>query len=168
MDQSKNFSLSPRPPRFDGPSAGRRACSGHFIPDEEVNQVDCQPKYGGRAGFLRYSCEILNPATISPLEVDGDSIILIRDGNGNRLCITKMCAAHSGLIRICDAILRPRQERGLPHGPHRWSTIVDGRLPAYTRHAGRVGKIAVKPASRSCARNGRLIFISLASEPNGL
>ena len=71
-----------------------------FYSDEEVYQVDCQRIW--RAGwiFAGHSCEIPKAGDYFTLELDGDSIILTRDGNGRARALYNVCR-HRGSM-ICD------------------------------------------------------------------
>jgi len=62
-----------------------------FYSDEEMYQLDCQRVWRTGWLFAGHSCEISKPGDYFTLEVDCDSVIVIRDQNGQARAIHNVC-----------------------------------------------------------------------------
>jgi glycine betaine monooxygenase A len=132
-----------------------------FYSDEEVYQLDCQRVWRTGWLFAGHSCEISKPGDYFTLEVDCDSVIVIRDQNGQARAIHNVCR-HRGSL-ICNSPEGQVKRLVCPY--HRWTYDLDGTLV----HAPGMQEDLDKPnlalQSIHLRETAGLIFISLASEP---
>ncbi len=161
MDRKNNHSLSPRLRGLIARQPAGHAMLRQFYSDEEVYQVDCQRIW--RAGwiFAGHSCEIPKAGDYFTLELDGDSIILTRDGNGRARALYNVCR-HRGSM-ICDHSEGHAKKLVCPY--HRWSYDLDGRLlhaPGMQEDLDK-SQLSLQPVH--VRETEGLIFVSLASEP---
>jgi len=134
---------------------------GHFYSDEEIYQFDCERVW--RAGWLfaGHSCEIPNAGDYFSLEVDCDSILVARDGNGQARALYNICR-HRGSL-ICEHAAGHARRLVCPY--HRWTYDLDGRLlhtPGMPEDLDKA-KLGLTPVH--LRETGGLIYISLAENP---
>jgi Rieske 2Fe-2S family protein len=161
MDRTDNPSLSPRVRDLMARQPAGRCMLREFYSDEEVYQADCQRIWRTGWIFAGHSCEIPKPGDYFTLEVDGDSIILIRDGNGKTRALYNVCR-HRGSM-ICDHADGHVKKLVCPY--HRWSYDLDGRLlhtPGMQEELDK-SQLSLRPVH--VRETEGLIFVSLAGEP---
>src|SRR5579872_4155377 len=124
MDQSEDFSLPHRVRDLIARQPAGRSMLGQFYSDEEVHEVDCRRIWRTGWIFAGHSCEISKPGDYVTFEIDGDSIILIRDENGAAQALYNVCR-HRGSL-ICDHSEGHVKKLVCPY--HRWAYGLDGRL----------------------------------------
>jgi Rieske 2Fe-2S family protein len=132
-----------------------------FYSDEEVYRLDCQRVW--RAGWLfaGHSCEISKQGDYFTLEVDGDSVIVTRDGTGQARALHNVCR-HRGSL-ICDKGAGQVKRLVCPY--HRWTYDLDGRLLHAPGMQEDLDKSELGLQSINIRETAGLIFISLASDP---
>jgi Rieske 2Fe-2S family protein len=132
-----------------------------FYSDEEVYRLDCQRVW--RAGWLfaGHSCEISKQGDYFTLEVDGDSVIVTRDGTGQARALHNVCR-HRGSL-ICDKAAGQVKRLVCPY--HRWTYDLDGRLLHAPGMQEDLDKSELGLQSINIRETAGLILISLASDP---
>jgi len=132
-----------------------------FYTDEEVYQVDCEAVWRRGWLFAGHSCEISKPGEYFTLEVDTDSFIVTRDGNGQARAFYNVCR-HRGSL-ICDESQGHVNRLVCPY--HRWTYDLDGSLIYAPGMQDDLDKSALGLQPVHIRETCGLIFISLANEP---
>jgi Rieske 2Fe-2S family protein len=123
--------------------------------------VDCEAVWRRGWLFAGHSCEISKPGEYFTLEVDTDSLIVTRDGNGQARAFYNVCR-HRGSL-ICDKSQGHVNRLVCPY--HRWTYDLDGSLVHAPGMQDDLDKSALGLQPVHLRETCGLIFISLASEP---
>jgi len=132
-----------------------------FYSDEGIYRLDVAAVW--RTGWLvaGHSCELSRPGDYFTLELDKDSIIILRGDDGAVHALHNVCR-HRGSL-ICTEPAGHLTRLVCPY--HQWTYGLDGKLLACRGMAENLDK-AQFPLHRLCAREvGGLVFISLATDP---
>ena len=132
-----------------------------FFSDEEIYRRDLERIWKTGWLFAGHSCEIRNRGQYFTVEVDSDSIIVIR-GDGNVLHALHNVCRHRGSL-ICTEAVGQTNRLVCPY--HQWTYGLDGALLGTRGMQDDLPKDQLglqKVHLRECEG---LIFISLASEP---
>src|SRR5579863_5456386 len=99
---------------------------GAAYSEEQIYRADLQRIW--RSGWLLagHACEVPNPGDFFTLEVDTDSLIILRDDEGTIRCLHNVCR-HRGSL-ICTSA--SGQVRRLVCPYHQWTYGLDGALRA--------------------------------------
>src|ERR1051326_2871500 len=146
----------------------RRQPAGHsmlreFYSDEDIYQLDCQRVWRTGWLFAGHACEIPNPGDYFTLEVDSDSLIVIRNADGRARALHNVCR-HRGSM-ICDGPAGRAKRLVCPY--HRWTYDLDGNLLHAPGMQEDLDKAALGLRSIHVRETAGLIFVSLANEPPG-
>jgi Rieske 2Fe-2S family protein len=110
--------------------------------------------------FAGHSCEIRNAGDYFSLNVDADSILIVRDQNGGINAVHNVCR-HRG-SQICDEGCGHVKKLTCPY--HRWTYDLDGKLLAAPGMQDLdKSELRLKPVALREVEG--LIFICLAEEP---
>jgi len=134
---------------------------GEFYSDDEVYQLDCQCVWRTGWLFAGHSCEIPKAGDFFTLQVDNDSIIVIRDQNGEARALYNVCR-HRG-SQICDTPEGQVKRLVCPY--HRWTYQLDGTLLHAPGMQEDLDKSALSLKRIHLRETAGLIFISLAAQP---
>jgi glycine betaine catabolism A len=132
-----------------------------FYCDEEVYQLDCERVWRKGWLFAGHSCEISRAGDYLTLELDSDSVIVIRDGDGRVRAFYNVCR-HRGSL-ICENPIGHATKLVCPY--HRWTYGLDGKLlhaPGMQKDLDN-SELGLRPLH--VRETAGLIFISLAGEP---
>ncbi len=134
---------------------------GAFYSEEQIYRADLQRIW--RAGWLLagHACEVPNPGDFFTLEVDTDSLIILRDDEGTIRCLHNVCR-HRGSL-ICTSA--GGQVRRLVCPYHQWTYGLDGALLACRGMPEDLDKSHFGLRSAQALELEGLIFISLAAPP---
>ena len=163
MDRTNDSLLSPRVRDLIARQPAGHSMLRQFYSDDEVYRLDCQRVWRTGWLFAAHACEISKPGDYITLEVDSDSVIVMRDRTGQARALYNVCR-HRGSL-ICDNAEGHVNKLVCPY--HRWSYDLDGRL----LHAAGMqedldkSELGLRPVH--IRETAGLIFISLASEPPG-
>jgi Rieske 2Fe-2S family protein len=139
---------------------------GHGLPrglyhDDLVYRSEME--YIWRQGWLfaGHSCEIPNPGDYFVYDVDGDSVIVVRDNDGAVHALFNVCR-HRGSI-ICEEPEGHVKRFICPY--HQWTYALDGHLLLWRGMQDGLDKsqLGLHPAHAREVEG--LIFVSLAQEP---
>ncbi len=123
------------------------------------------PKWipSGRAGWLfaGHSCQIPNPGDYFLYEVDGDSLIIVRDKGGQVQVLYNVCR-HRGSL-ICEAPEGHVKRFICPY--HQWTYDIDGHLLLWRGMQEDLDKSELGLHHAHAREVEGLIFISMAEEP---
>ena len=161
MERPNDILLQPRTRDLIARQPAGHSMLREFYSDEEVYRLDCETVWRRGWLFAGHTCEISKPGDYFTLEVDGDSIIIARDPNGQAHAFHNVCR-HRGSL-ICDKTEGQLKRLVCPY--HRWTYDLDGRLvhaPGMQEDLDKSGLGLRQVHIREVAG---LIFISLASEP---
>jgi Rieske 2Fe-2S family protein len=133
---------------------------GPFYSDPEIYRYDLENVWRKGWLFAGHSCEIPNAGDYFALNVDTDSILIIRGDNGAINAIHNVCR-HRGST-ICDDPCGHVKKLTCPY--HRWTYDLDGKLLAAPgMHEINKADLALKPVALREVEG--LIYICLADEP---
>jgi Rieske 2Fe-2S family protein len=137
-----------------------RSLLGPFYSNREIYRYDLQTVWRRGWLFAGHSCEIPNAGDYFALNVDADSILIVRDQNGGINAVHNVCR-HRG-SQLCDDECGHVKKLVCPY--HRWTYDLDGKLLA-TPGMQDLDKseLGLKPVALREVEG--LIFISLADEP---
>src|SRR5579859_2746630 len=99
---------------------------GAFYRDEAIYRMDIDRIWRRGWLFAGHSCEIAEPGDYFTVEVDIDSIIIVRDDDGTIRGLHNVCR-HRG-SRLCTEASGHLNKIVCPY--HQWVYAVDGRLLA--------------------------------------
>ena len=102
---------------------------GHGLPrplyhDELLYRAEMDGIWRNGWLFAGHSCQIPNAGDYFLYEVDGDSVIIVRDNDGNLHALYNVCR-HRGSL-ICDAPEGTVKRFVCPY--HQWTYALDGHL----------------------------------------
>jgi Rieske 2Fe-2S family protein len=131
-----------------------------FYSDPEIYRLDVERVWRKGWLFAGHSCEIPREGDFFTLEVDKDSILIVR-GAGDKIHALFNVCRHRGSM-IAEAGCGHVKKLTCPY--HRWTYDLDGRLLAAPgMHEVNKGELGLKPVAVREVEG--LIFISLAEEP---
>jgi glycine betaine catabolism A len=133
-----------------------------FYSDAEVYRRDCERLWRTGWLFAGHSCEISKPGDYFTLEVDTDSVIVMRDREGQVRALHNVCR-HRGSL-ICEKVEGHVNKLVCPY--HRWSYDLDGRLAHAPGMQEDLDKSQLGLQLVHVREVAGLIFISLASQPS--
>ena len=138
-----------------------RSLPGEFFRDQRIYQFDVERVW--RAGWLfaGHSCEIPRPGDYFTLDVDTDSIIVIRGEDDAIHALHNVCR-HRGSI-VCAESRGHATRLVCPY--HQWTYGFDGRLLACRGMQPELDKEQLGLHRVHAQEVGGLVFISLAREP---
>jgi len=132
-----------------------------FYSDPAVYQTDLQTVWRRGWLFAGHSCEISKPGDYFTLELDADSILVIRDDERRAQALHNVCR-HRGSLICGDSCGRVRK---LVCPYHRWTYDLDGELlhaPGMQEELD-TSHLGLRPVQ--VRETAGLIFISLSTEP---
>ncbi len=132
-----------------------------FYHDELLYRAELE--FIWRAGWLfaGHSCQIPNPGDYFLFEVDGDSLIIVRNDNGQVNALYNVCR-HRGSL-ICDEAEGQVKRFICPY--HQWTYGRDGRLLLVRGMQEELNKSEYGLYRAHAREVEGMIFISLAIEP---
>ena len=133
-----------------------------FYSDQEVYRADCEAVWRSGWLFAGHSCEIGNPGQYITLEVDSDSILVMRDETGQARAFHNVCR-HRGSL-ICEKAEGQFKKLVCPY--HRWTYNLDGQLFHAPGMQEDLDKSQLGLQSVHAREVAGLIFISLAHKPS--
>jgi Rieske 2Fe-2S family protein len=131
-----------------------------FFSDEEIYRLDLERIWRTGWLFAGHSCEIRNRGQYFTVEVDSDSIIVIR-GEGNVLHALHNVCRHRGSL-ICTEAAGQTNRLVCPY--HQWTYGLDGALLGTRGMQDDLPKDQLALQKMHVRECEGLIFISLASE----
>jgi glycine betaine catabolism A len=148
--------LDRRRPGFSLPRA--------FYVDEEIFQADLQAVFASDWFFACNACEIRRPGDYVTLEIGRDSLIVLRDRDGEVRAFHNTCR-HRG-SRICSGSRGHASRLVCPY--HQWVYELDGRLRNARQMPQDFDKTGygLKPAKVEVICG--LVYVSTADEPPSL
>jgi Rieske 2Fe-2S family protein len=139
---------------------------GHGLPrplyhDELVYRAEMD--FVWRAGWLfaGHSCQIPKAGDYFVYDVDGDSLIIVRDADGQVHALFNVCR-HRGSI-ICDAAEGNVKRFICPY--HQWTYALDGHLLLWRGMQDGLDKSQLGLRRAHAREVEGMIFVSLAQEP---
>jgi phenylpropionate dioxygenase-like ring-hydroxylating dioxygenase large terminal subunit len=132
-----------------------------FYCDDSVYCLDCERVWRKGWLFAGHSCEIPKPGDYFAVEMDSDSVVVTRDGEGRVRAFYNVCR-HRGSL-ICESASGHVTKFVCPY--HRWTYGLDGALlhaPGMQKELD-TAELGLRPAH--ARETAGLIFISLAAEP---
>ena len=132
-----------------------------FYCHQSVYQIDLERVWRRGWLFAGHSCEISKPGEYFTLEVDADSLLVIRDQNGQVQALHNVCR-HRGSI-ICEDSCGNVKKLVCPY--HRWTYDLDGELLHAPGMQEDLDKSQLGLRAVHVRETEGLIFISLASKP---
>jgi Rieske 2Fe-2S family protein len=132
-----------------------------FYFDEEVYRADLDTVWRRGWLFAGHSCEIANPGDYVTLNVDTDSVMVIRSNDGLVRAFHNVCR-HRGSL-ICRDDRGHAQRLVCPY--HQWTYGNDGKLLACRGMQDDLDKADFGLHPVHAREAGGLIYISLAAEP---
>jgi Rieske 2Fe-2S family protein len=133
---------------------------GPFYSNRDVYHADLEMVWREGWLFAGHSCEIPNAGDYFAVNVDADSILVVRDQNGVMNAVHNVCR-HRG-SQLCDEEAGRVKKLICPY--HRWTYDLEGKLLAAPgMQELDKEELALKPVALREVEG--LIFISLADEP---
>src|SRR6266850_1400717 len=132
-----------------------------FYCHQSVYQTDLERVWRRGWLFAGHSCEISKPGEYFTLEVDADSLLIIRDQNGQVQGLHNVCR-HRGSL-ICEDSCGNVKKLVCPY--HRWTYNLDGELLHAPGMQEDLDKSQLGLRAAHVRETEGLIFFSLASEP---
>lgn len=132
-----------------------------FYTDEAVYRADLERVWRRSWLFAGHACEIPNPGDYFTMEVDADSIILVRDDDGAIHAHHNVCR-HRGM-RLCTEPAGSVRRIVCPY--HQWGYARDGRLVACRSMPNDFDKSQFGLHSVHLREVEGLIFVCLAEDP---
>ena len=161
MDGSNDILLTPGVGNLVARQPAGHSLLREFYCHDEVYRLDCERVWRKGWLFAGHACEIKNPGDYFTLEVDNDSIIVMRDRNGEARALHNVCR-HRGSL-ICENAEGHVNRLVCPY--HRWSYDLDGKLMHAPGMQENLDKSKLGLRSIHIRETAGLIFISLANEP---
>ena len=134
---------------------------GEFYHEDEVYQLDIEHVWRTGWLFAGHTCEIAKPGNYFTMEVDSDSIIIIRADEGIIHALHNVCR-HRG-SRICSEACGHVSRFVCPY--HQWTYGLDGTLLACRGMQADLDKSQFSLHPVHVKEVEGLIFISLAEKP---
>ena len=134
---------------------------GEFYHEDEVYQLDIEHVWRTGWLFAGHTCEIAKPGNYFTMEVDSDSIIIIRADDGIIHALHNVCR-HRG-SRICSEACGHVSRFVCPY--HQWTYGLDGTLLACRGMQADLDKSQFSLHPVHVKEVEGLIFISLAKKP---
>jgi len=134
---------------------------GEFYRDAATYQKDLERVWRTGWLFAGHTCEISKPGDYFTLEVDTDSIIVIRNGDGTVQALHNVCR-HRGSM-ICTETSGHLDRLGCPY--HQWTYRLDGALIACRGMQPELDKSQFGLHRVHVREIEGLIFISLGKAP---
>jgi glycine betaine catabolism A len=134
---------------------------GGFYRDEAIYRLDLERVWRTGWLFAGHACEIPKPGDYFAIEVDTDSIIVIRGESGTIHALHNVCR-HRGSI-VCSEARGHVTRLVCPY--HQWTYGLDGTLLACRGMQSDLDKSKLGLHRVQAREVGGLIFISLAKEP---
>lgn len=134
---------------------------GPFYSDEEVFRLDLERVWRTSWLFAGHSCEISKTGDYFTVEVECDSVVVMRDRNGQARAVHNVCR-HRGSL-ICEKSEGHANKLVCPY--HRWTYDLDGSLLHAPGMQEDLEKSALGLRPVHIRETAGLIFISLASKP---
>ncbi|HEU0009927.1 MAG TPA: aromatic ring-hydroxylating dioxygenase subunit alpha [Verrucomicrobiae bacterium] len=132
-----------------------------FYNDDAVYQLDLEHVWRRGWLFAGHACEIPQPGDYFTLELDTDSVIVLRDDNGAIHGLHNVCR-HRGSV-ICTEPAGHARRLVCPY--HQWTYALDGQLLACRGMQEELDKSQFALHRVHAREVEGLIFISLAKEP---
>src|SRR5262245_41871686 len=132
-----------------------------FFSDEEVYQADLNTIWRRGWLFAGHSCEIPKPGDYFTLNLDTDSVLVVRGENGEAHALHNLCR-HRGSL-ICDDSCGHVRHLACPY--HRWTYALDGTLLHAPGMQEDLPKSELGLRHVALREFEGLIYISLADEP---
>ncbi len=132
-----------------------------FYTDENVYRADLERVWRRGWLFAGHACEIPNSGDYFTMEVDTDSVIVLRDDGGTLRAHHNVCR-HRGM-RLCSEPAGSVRRIVCPY--HQWGYARDGRLVACRSMPDDFDKSQFGLHSVLLREIEGLIFVSLAEEP---
>src|SRR5689334_9214565 len=98
MDGSNDILLTPGVGNLVARQPAGHSLLREFYCRDEVYRLDCERVWRKGWLFAGHACEIKNPGDYFTLEVDNDSIIVMRDRNGEARALHNVCRHRGSLI----------------------------------------------------------------------
>jgi len=136
---------------------------GEFYADEHIYRHDVDRIWRTGWLFAGHTCEIPRPGDYFTLEVDTDSIIVVRGDDGAIHALHNVCR-HRGST-VCTEASGRVARFVCPY--HQWTYGLDGSLLACRGMPGDLDKAQFNLLRVHAREVGGLIFISLAQNPPG-
>jgi len=134
---------------------------GEFYLDDEIYRLDIVHVWRTGWLFAGHTCEIAKPGNYFTMEVDSDSIIIIRADDGTIHALHNVCR-HRG-SRICSDACGHVSRLVCPY--HQWTYALDGTLLACRGMHADLDKSQFSLHPVHVKEVEGLIFISLAKKP---
>jgi Rieske 2Fe-2S family protein len=134
---------------------------GAFYSDERIYRADIDRVWRRGWLFAGHSCEIPAAGDYFTLELDSDSLIVIRHDDGTARALWNVCR-HRG-TEICSPGSGRVGRIVCPY--HQWSYARDGALVSYRGMQSDLDKSELGLLSASLREVGGFIFVSLADDP---
>ena len=134
---------------------------GRFYSDPQIYEADVQSIWRRGWLFAGHSCEIAKPGDYFTLEVDTDSLVVLRDGENIVRCVHNVCR-HRGSL-ICTEPQGHTHRLVCPY--HQWTYALDGRLLACRGMQEDLDKSEFSLRSVKAREVEGMVFISLADDP---
>ncbi|MFO1498949.1 MAG: aromatic ring-hydroxylating dioxygenase subunit alpha [Verrucomicrobiota bacterium] len=160
-----NRLLSGTPPMTTADLIARQP-KGHsllapFYSDAQVYALDLERVWRKGWLFALHSCEIPNPGDYALLEVDADSIIVVRDEANQARAMHNVCR-HRGSL-VCGRATGHTKRLLCPY--HQWSYSLDGSLVHAPGMQDGLDKASLGLRRVHVREVAGLIYVSLADEP---
>src|SRR5262245_59238819 len=134
---------------------------GTFFSDPLVYQADLEQVWRRGWLFAAHSCQIRNPGDYITLNVDHDSLIVLRDDDGTVRAFYNICR-HRGTI-LCN---EPAGRVGrIVCSYHQWTFARDGSLVSCRGMQADIDKSSLGLVPAHAREMAGLVFISLADDP---
>jgi Rieske 2Fe-2S family protein len=137
------------------------ALAGPFYSDEDVYRADLDRIWRRGWLFAGHSCEIPKPGDFFTLDVDADSLVVIRSEEGAIRCFHNVCR-HRGSL-ICSEPSGHSKRLVCPY--HQWTYGLDGRLVACRGMEEEFDKAQFGLNAVHVRELDGLIYLSLAEHP---
>jgi Rieske 2Fe-2S family protein len=132
-----------------------------FYSDPEIYQTDIDLIWRKGWLFAGHSCEIAKPGDWFTLQLDTDSIILIRDDEGQARALHNVCR-HRGSL-LCEDACGHTKKLVCPY--HRWTYELDGTLLHAAGMQDTLDKSELGLRRVELRETEGLLFISLSANP---
>ncbi len=133
-----------------------------FFTDPAIHRADLDRIWRTGWLFACHSCELRGPGDYQLVEVDTDSVIVVRGEDGSLRALHNVCR-HRGSA-ICDEPRGHVSKLVCPY--HQWAYGLDGRLLAWRGMQPGLKKEDFPLRSVHLREVGGLVFIHLAADPS--
>ena len=134
---------------------------GIFYSDERIYRAELDAIWRKGWLFAGHSCEIKSPGDYFTLNVDGDSLIIVRNDDGAAKALWNVCR-HRG-TELCDEGSGRVGRIVCPY--HQWTFARDGRLLSCRGMQEQIDKSELGLREAELREVAGLLFVSLAEEP---